>query len=80
MHANRHAHKKSRKVGVTMNTSKTKAMINTSEDNIILNDEPFEFVKEYTYLDQQMSIFDIMSKEIDTGIEKAWKCYWGLKK
>lgn len=71
--------RESRKVGLTMNTSKTKAMTNASEDTVIINGEPIEFVKEYTYLGQQISTTDIMSKEIDTRIGKAWKCYWGLK-
>ncbi|PZC78089.1 hypothetical protein B5X24_HaOG202624 [Helicoverpa armigera] len=71
--------RESRKVGLTMNTSKTKAMTNALEDTILLNAEPVEFVKEYTYLGQQISVTDIMTKEIDTRIGNAWKRYWGFK-
>ncbi|PZC79969.1 hypothetical protein B5X24_HaOG215559 [Helicoverpa armigera] len=69
----------SNKVGLTMNVTKTKAMTNASEEEIIINGKSIEFVKEYTYLGQQISVTDMMSKEIDTRIAQAWKCYWGFK-
>lgn len=71
--------RESRKVGLTMNTSKTKALTNAAEESIIINGVPIEYVKEYTYLGQKISMSDIMSKEIDTRVGNAWRCYWRLK-
>lgn len=71
--------RESRMMGLSMNISKTKAMSSASEDCILLNGEPIEYVKEYTYLGQQIAMTDIMSKEIDTRIGKAWKSYWQFK-
>lgn len=71
--------RESQKVGLTMNASKTKALTNATEEPIIINGIPIEYVKEYTYLGQQISTNDIMSKEIDTRIGNAWRCYWRLK-
>lgn len=71
--------KRSRIVDLTMNASKTKALTNASEDPIIINGVSIEYVKEYTYLGQQIAMTDIMSKEIDTRIGNAWKCYWRLR-
>lgn len=39
--------KESRTVGLTMHTSKTKAMTNVFKDPVLLNGEPIEYVKEY---------------------------------
>ncbi|XP_045491132.1 uncharacterized protein LOC123691006 [Colias croceus] len=71
--------RESRKVGLTMNITKTKIMTNATESPIILNSKPIEYVKEYTYLGQQISINNVMSKEIDTRIGLAWKSHWRLK-
>lgn len=54
-----------------MNILITKTLIKATEGSIIIiNGRIIENVKEYTYLGQQTSATDIMSKEIDTSIGK----------
>lgn len=71
--------KESHKVGLSMNTSKTKAMTNSKAEAITLNGNPIEYVEEYTYLGQVISPIDQTSKEIETRIGNAWKRYWTFK-
>lgn len=57
--------RESRKLGLTMNVSKTEALTNPSEDLIIV---PIEYIKDYTYLSQQILTNNI--KEIGMKIGK----------
>ena len=47
--------KESLKVGLSMNTKKTKAMTNSVEEPITIKDKNIEYVKEYSYLGQLIS-------------------------
>lgn len=72
--------KESIKVGLTVNTEKTKAMTNWEIKPLTdVNNTSIEYVNEYTYLGQLISPTDMMQKEIETRIGNAWKRYWSLK-
>ncbi|KAJ8735284.1 hypothetical protein PYW07_006904 [Mythimna separata] len=67
------------KAGLTMNTTKTKIMTNSSQTyNIIVNMEKIEYVDEYIYLGQLIATTDTMHKEIDRRIANTWKRFWSL--
>ncbi|XP_052750861.1 uncharacterized protein LOC128200685 [Galleria mellonella] len=68
----------SKKAGLSMNPTKTKVMTNTERVNIRIGQEVIEYVDEYIYLGQQISIKDQYSKEIDRRISNTWKRYWSL--
>ncbi|CAB3252101.1 unnamed protein product [Arctia plantaginis] len=70
---------RSREVGLETNTSKTKMMTNSIPIDITINGQKLEYVEEYVYLGQIISITDQMSKEIDKRIATGWKKYWALK-
>lgn len=67
------------KVGLKMNTSKTKVMTNTAKVDIRVKDGVLEYVEDYTYLGQVISTKDQMTKEINLRIATGWKKYWALK-
>lgn len=69
----------SRKVGLSMNANKTKAMTNSIEEPIVINNNLIEYVQEYTYLGQVISPVDQTSREMETRIGNAWKRYWTFK-
>ncbi|XP_045484950.1 uncharacterized protein LOC110996663 [Pieris rapae] len=69
----------SRFVGLKMNTEKTKVMTNSRKEKVLLNNNIIEYVDEYLYLGQTISMTDSTTKEIDTRIAKAWKSFWALK-
>lgn len=71
--------RESRKVGLVMNTEKTKAMTNGKQEPIRINNNLIDYVDEYVYLGQIISPLDLTTKEIDRRIGNAWKQYWGLK-
>lgn len=67
------------KVGLKMNTSKTKVMTNTAKVTITVNNSALEYVEDYIYLGQVISTKDQMTKEINLRIASGWKKYWALK-
>ncbi|PZC70710.1 hypothetical protein B5X24_HaOG215026 [Helicoverpa armigera] len=67
------------KVGLKMNTEKTKIMTNKQQRNIKIGNELLEYVKEYIYLGQVISTEDQNAKEINLRIATGWKKYWALK-
>lgn len=69
----------SKKVGLEMNSSKTKVMTNSSEVGIKVEDKQLQYVKEYVYLGQIISPQDQTMKEINKRIAMGWKKYWSLK-
>lgn len=69
----------SRKAGLSMNPAKTKVMTNAVKENIIIGQEIIEYVDDYVYLGQLISIKDQYSKEINRRICNTWKRYWSLK-
>ncbi|GBP03806.1 LINE-1 retrotransposable element ORF2 protein [Eumeta japonica] len=66
----------SKKAGLCMNLTKTKLMTNAVKENIVIGEENIEYVDEYIYLGQTISINDQYSKEIDKRISNTWKRYW----
>lgn len=69
----------SAKADLSMNTTKPKVMINSTQtDTITVNGEPIEYVKEYVYIGQLVSTDDSMQKEIDRRVANTWKRYWSL--
>lgn len=71
--------RESGKVGLVMNTLKTKVMTNGKEEPILVNNNPLEYVKEYIYLGQVIALADQTTKEIDRRVGNAWKQFWSLK-
>ncbi|CAK1591386.1 unnamed protein product [Parnassius mnemosyne] len=57
----------------------TKIMTNSTKSNITINGDSLEYVKDYIYLGQVISIEDQMPKEINLRIATGWKKYWSLK-
>lgn len=69
----------SEKVGLQMNTLKTKLMTNQQKDSVVVNGNTLEYVDEYIYLGQIISTEQQTSKEIERRICNSWKSYWALK-
>nr|XP_034832243.1 uncharacterized protein LOC117989050 [Maniola hyperantus] len=69
----------SRKVGLIMNAQKTKAMTNGTKVPINIKNNTIEYVEEYIYLGQIISIKDLATKEIERRIGNAWKQFWSFK-
>ncbi|XP_022816835.1 uncharacterized protein LOC111349816 [Spodoptera litura] len=69
----------SRKVGLTMNLSKTKLMTNREEKVVTLDDASMEYVRTYTYLGQLIAFRNQTKNEIDRRVANAWNRYWSLK-
>lgn len=69
----------STRVGLTMNTTKTKILTNSNHVDIQVEGHSLEYVKEYSYLGQLISFEDQMSKEIDLRIASGWRRYWSMK-
>ncbi|KAG7298024.1 hypothetical protein JYU34_018785 [Plutella xylostella] len=69
----------SRKVGLLMNSSKTRAMTNSTEKPIHIHSGNIKYVNEYIYLGQIISFEEALEKEIDKRIATSWKKYWANK-
>lgn len=69
----------SKKVGLSLNASKTKIITNGEEQTITVDETKIEYVKEYIYLGQSIAFEDHTEKEIDRRVAIAWKKFWGLK-
>lgn len=69
----------SEKVGLSMNTNKTKLLTNSNKHEIKINNQPVEYVDEYIYLGQIISHTDTTTKEIKRRTANGWKRYWSLK-
>lgn len=70
---------KSKNVGLTLNAKKTKVMSNGILENICINGEQIESVKEYIYLGQSVSFENQTGREVHRRIALAWNKYWSLK-
>ncbi|CAH2104094.1 unnamed protein product [Euphydryas editha] len=70
----------SKKVGLDMNTSKTKIMTNHYKRPIQVNGQQIEYVDSYIYLGKQVS-FNVNSnlEEVKRRITLTWKKFWSLK-
>lgn len=71
--------RESEKIGLSMNTTKTKLLTNSDNRVISINNEPLEYVEEYVYLGQIISFKDQTDKEIKRRIANGWRKYWSLK-
>lgn len=69
----------SRKVGLSMNITKTKILTNSYYKDISIGNEKIEYVKEYIYLGQLVSFENNIESEIKRRITLAWKKFWTLK-
>ncbi|XP_050684522.1 uncharacterized protein LOC126979321 [Leptidea sinapis] len=69
----------SMRVGLSMNTEKTKIMTNSDKIIITVNNEPIEYVEEYIYLGQVIATKESTEKEINRRVTNTWKKYWSLK-
>ena len=54
-------------------------MTNSKKHDIIVNGKQVEYVDEFTYLGQTLSIKNRIDKELNVRIAKGWKKYWSLK-
>ncbi|XP_077302251.1 uncharacterized protein LOC143922795 [Arctopsyche grandis] len=63
---------KSKKVGLTLNKTKIKAMTNQAKSIIKVDSEPFEYMESYVYLGHIVSFNDHMEAEIEKRITNAW--------
>ncbi|KAJ8726613.1 hypothetical protein PYW07_001311 [Mythimna separata] len=69
----------SKKVGLSLNASKTKIITNGEYQDVIIENAKIEFVDDYVYLGQLVSFENCIEKEINRRIALAWRKYWGLK-
>lgn len=69
----------SKKVGLSLNPTKTKIMTNGSREDVIVEGRNIEFVDEYIYLGQRVSFKNRTENEIKRRIAIAWSKYWSFK-
>ncbi|GBP38550.1 Putative uncharacterized transposon-derived protein F52C9.6 [Eumeta japonica] len=70
----------SNKIGLEMNTSKTKIMTNSIETPISIEGQNIEYVKEYIYLGKLTSFHSNRNEnEVDRRVNLAWRKYWAQK-
>lgn len=69
----------SKKAGLLINIDKTKVMTNMPTLEIKVNEDQIEYVDEYIYLGQVISVKNQLVKEIQRRISITWKRYWSLK-
>ncbi|CAH2090098.1 unnamed protein product [Euphydryas editha] len=69
----------SKKVGLDMNTSKTKIMTNHYKRPIQVNGQQIEYVDSYIYLGKQVSFNVNSNLEVKRRITLTWKKFWSLK-
>lgn len=70
----------SKRVGLTINHTKTKIITNYYEHPISIESTKIGYVKDYIYLGQLISFKNRLDKEINRRIANAWKKFWSLKK
>lgn len=68
-----------KKVGLKINTAKTKAMTNGIQRALNIEGQSVEYVQEFVYLGQSISFENRQSKEISRRIQNAWRAFWKLK-
>lgn len=66
------------RVGLQMNSTKTKTMTNREENQIRIGTETISYVQEYVYLGQTVSFQESNKKEIKRRISLAWRKFWSL--
>jgi hypothetical protein len=69
----------SQECGLDMNFEKTCAMTNGEEKNICIQNTNINYVPEYKYLGQIISLDGRYVDEVDRRIKKAWNAYWAHK-
>ncbi len=71
--------RKSKEVGLTINTSKTKILGRGEKKNNNIEGATIVEVDEIQYVGQTVSFKNRREKEIQKGIKKCWASFWGLK-
>lgn len=71
--------RESKKVGLQLNSSKTKIITNGVTKEVTVEGENIEYVTDYTYLGQLVSFENPSRKDVHRRIAVAWKKYWGYK-
>ena len=69
----------SERVGLKINTEKTKLMTNRTHVHVTINGETVHYVSEFLYLGQIMAIHNRQTREVDRRIQNSWKAFWKLK-
>ena len=69
----------SKTAGLSINYSKTKIMSNGRKDRITVEGSEIQYVKDYLYLGQLISLSCQQDKEIKRRIGQAWRSFWALK-
>ncbi len=70
---------KSKEMGLTINFSKTKAITNGGEEDILVDGQKIEFVSEYKYLGQIVAMEHRTRKEMRVRTANAWGNFWANK-
>lgn len=76
----REIHNVSCKIGLQLNTNKTKIMTNSKTVPIVIANAPIEYVHEYIYLGKQTSFKKSRHRdELSRRVNIAWNKFWSLK-
>lgn len=67
------------KAGLKMNADKTKLMSKGEQTGIFIYNKQIEYVEDYIYLGQLISLENQEDKEIDRRITNSWKQFWKHK-
>jgi hypothetical protein len=70
---------KNKKVGLTMNPTKTKIMTNHTEIPFTIEGTKIEYCKGYPYLNHNINMAGEGEKETHRRIRHAWGAFWNLK-
>lgn len=70
---------RSNQVGLAINYNKTKVMTNRTPTPISIHATDIEYVNDYTYLGQTVSLQQGTEKEVQRRITQSWKAFWALK-
>ncbi|KAL0821652.1 hypothetical protein ABMA28_005093 [Loxostege sticticalis] len=71
--------KESEKVGLAINSSKTKIITNGPKQDIVVGGEKIEYVNKFVYLGQSISFDNNVENEVQRRIALAWKKYWSFR-
>ena len=69
----------SREAGLTINVTKTKVMTNSKEIPIRIGQAHLDYVHQYVYLGQTISLHASTETEVKQRIGIAWTKFWSLK-
>ncbi len=64
------------KIGLAMNTSKSKLMTNIKAQEVLVGGKEIEMVKEYSYQRQMLALENRGSLQPRSRTAKAWRNFW----